>query len=263
MPILLFFFKIYLKQAKKALFARDALAKHMYSQLFNWIVAQINRCLKSPAKTYSFIGVLDIYGFETFETNSFEQFCINYANEKLQQQFCQHVFKLEQEEYVREQIKWSFIDFYDNQPCIELIEGKLGILDLLDEECKMPKGSDSTWCQKLYEKHLKNTQNHFSKPRMSQSSFIIHHFAEKVEYKTDGFLEKNRDTVLEEQLKVLKSSESDFIGELFWEETDESKPKGYEVKKNTLPVPSKTQVTRKKTVGSQVSRIHFLYFGCS
>jgi len=125
----------------QALFSRDALAKHMYSQLFNWIVAQINNCLRSPVKTHSFIGVLDIYGFETFEVNSFEQFCINYANEKLQQQFCQHVFKLEQEEYLREQIKWSFIEFYDNQPCIELIEGKLGVLDLLDEECKMPKGN--------------------------------------------------------------------------------------------------------------------------
>lgn len=131
---------------------------------------------------------------------------------------------MEQEEYFREQIIWSFIEFYDNQPCIELIEGKLGILDLLDEECKMPKGSDTTWCNKLYDKHLKpvpatsttttittqnpvTPQNHFSKPRMSQRAFIIHHFAEKVEYLVDGFLEKNRDTVLEEQLKVLKLSE--------------------------------------------------------
>jgi myosin V len=121
----------------QAYFSRDALAKHIYSQLFNWIVSQINKCLKCNVKTHSFIGVLDIYGFETFQINSFEQFCINYANEKLQQQFCQHVFKLEQEEYMREQIKWSFIEFYDNQPCIELIEGKLGILDLLDEQCKV------------------------------------------------------------------------------------------------------------------------------
>ena len=117
---------------------------------------------------------------------------------------------------MREQIKWSFIEFYDNQPCIELIEGKIGILDLLDEECKMPKGSDMTWCNKLYDKNLKaastqgsvNTpQSHFSKPRMSNKAFIINHFAEKVEYQVDGFLEKNRDTVLEEQLKVLKNSE--------------------------------------------------------
>ena len=131
--------------------------------------------------------------------------------------FCQHVFKLEQEEYVREEIQWSFIEFYDNQPCIELIEGKLGILDLLDEECKMPKGSDATWCGKLYEKHLRRDSTatattkvplpcHFSKPRMSQSAFIVHHFAERVEYRVDGFLEKNRDTVLEEQLRVLKLS---------------------------------------------------------
>lgn len=112
---------------------------------------------------------------------------------------------------MKEEIKWSFIEFYDNQPCIELIEGKLGILDLLDEECRMPKGSDLTWCGKLYEKHLKTGKNavanHFSKPRMSNSSFIINHFAERVEYQVDGFLEKNRDTVLEEQLKVLKASE--------------------------------------------------------
>jgi myosin-5 len=169
---------------------------------------------------------------------------------------------------MREQIKWSFIEFYDNQPCIELIEGKIGILDLLDEECKMPKGTDLTWCNKLYEKHFKpqnNTitsqttavvavsgpANHFSKPRMSNKSFIIHHFAEKVEYECDGFLEKNRDTVLEEQLKLLKSSEYDFISDLFTEETDEQKPKGYEVKRNTMPAPSKTQAQRKKTVGSQ------------
>ena len=96
--------------------------------------------------------MLDIYGFETFDINSFEQFCINYANEKLQQQFNQHVFKLEQEEYLKEGIEWKMIDFYDNQPCIDLIETKLGILDLLDEECRMPKGSDKSWVEKLYDK---------------------------------------------------------------------------------------------------------------
>ncbi|KAJ7393774.1 Unconventional myosin-Va [Desmophyllum pertusum] len=110
---------------------REAISKHIYSQLFKWIVQCINNSLTSGVKQCSFLGILDIYGFETFEVNSFEQFCINYANEKLQQQFTQHVFKLEQDEYVKEEIEWSFINFYDNQPCIDLIEAKLGILDLL------------------------------------------------------------------------------------------------------------------------------------
>lgn len=117
--------------------ARDALAKHIYAKLFQHIVDVINASLESGQPNHCFIGVLDIYGFETFQTNSFEQFCINYANEKLQQQFNQHIFKLEQEQYVKEGIDWEMIDFYDNQPCIELIEAKLGILDLLDEECRV------------------------------------------------------------------------------------------------------------------------------
>ncbi|KAG2463560.1 MYO5B protein, partial [Polypterus senegalus] len=144
--------------------ARDALAKHIYDRLFAWTVERLNRALQTQHRqTQSFIGVLDIYGFEMFQTNSFEQFCINYANEKLQQQFTQHVFKLEQEEYLREGINWNRIDFRDNQPCIELIEGKLGILELLDEECK-------------------------------------------VEYQCEGFLEKNRDTMFEEPINILRAS---------------------------------------------------------
>ncbi|KAJ6664112.1 hypothetical protein lerEdw1_008327 [Lerista edwardsae] len=170
----------YIKPISKlqAINARDALAKHIYANLFNWIVDHVNKALHSTMKQHSFIGVLDIYGFETFEINSFEQFCINYANEKLQQQFNMHVFKLEQEEYMREQIPWTLIDFYDNQPCINLIEAKLGILDLLDEECKMPKGSDNSWAQKLYNTHLNKTAL-FEKPRLSNKAFIIQHFADK------------------------------------------------------------------------------------
>uniref|UniRef100_A0A803TSU2 Myosin VA n=1 Tax=Anolis carolinensis TaxID=28377 RepID=A0A803TSU2_ANOCA len=171
----------YIKPISKlqAINGRDALAKHIYANLFNWIVDHVNKALYSPTKQHSFIGVLDIYGFETFEINSFEQFCINYANEKLQQQFNMHVFKLEQEEYMREEIPWTLIDFYDNQPCINLIEAKLGILDLLDEECKMPKGSDNSWAQKLYNTHLNKTSL-FEKPRLSNKAFIIQHFADKV-----------------------------------------------------------------------------------
>ncbi|XP_037613559.1 unconventional myosin-Va isoform X5 [Sebastes umbrosus] len=206
--------------------ARDALSKHIYAKLFNWIVEHVNKALITNFKQHSFIGVLDIYGFETFEINSFEQFCINYANEKLQQQFNMHVFKLEQEEYMREQIPWTLIDFYDNQPCINLIEAKMGVLDLLDEECKMPKGSDDSWAQKLYNTHLK-TCSLFEKPRMSNRAFIIQHFADKVEYQCDGFLEKNKDTVNEEQINVLKASKKfDLLVELFQDEGKATSPTG-------------------------------------
>uniref|UniRef100_H0YP58 Myosin VB n=1 Tax=Taeniopygia guttata TaxID=59729 RepID=H0YP58_TAEGU len=199
--------------------ARNALAKHIYAQLFNWIVHHVNKALHTTVKQHSFIGVLDIYGFETFEVNSFEQFCINYANEKLQQQFNSHVFKLEQEEYMKEAIPWTLIDFYDNQPCIDLIEAKLGILDLLDEECKVPKGTDQNWAQKLYDRHA--ASQHFQKPRMSNTSFIVLHFADKVEYQSEGFLEKNRDTVYEEQINILKASKvKRMVADLFQEEKD-------------------------------------------
>uniref|UniRef100_A0A3Q2QNY7 Myosin VA n=1 Tax=Fundulus heteroclitus TaxID=8078 RepID=A0A3Q2QNY7_FUNHE len=206
--------------------ARDALSKHIYAKLFNWIVEHVNKALITNVKQHSFIGVLDIYGFETFEINSFEQFCINYANEKLQQQFNMHVFKLEQEEYMKEQIPWTLIDFYDNQPCINLIEAKMGILDLLDEECKMPKGSDDSWAQKLYNTHLK-TCSLFEKPRMSNRAFIIQHFADKVEYQCEGFLEKNKDTVNEEQINVLKASKFNLLVELFHDEEKATTPTGH------------------------------------
>ncbi|KAJ3597015.1 hypothetical protein NHX12_003415 [Muraenolepis orangiensis] len=222
---------------------RDALAKHIYAKLFDWIVDCINRTLKFAATRRCFIGVLDIYGFETFNINSFEQFCINYANEKLQQQFNVHVFKLEQEEYMKEEIPWSLIDFYDNEPCIRLIEAKMGVLDLLDEECKMPKGSDDTWVQKLYASLLKQNA-HFDKPRLSNRAFIIDHFADKVEYQCDGFLEKNKDTVNEEQLTVLKTSKFDLLVKLLEE---------HETKTNTTSSTRRSQASKvhKKTVGLQ------------
>ncbi|XP_049339462.1 unconventional myosin-Va isoform X5 [Astyanax mexicanus] len=251
----------YIKPIPKlqAINARDALAKHIYAKLFNWIVDHVNKALHSTVKQHSFIGVLDIYGFETFEINSFEQFCINYANEKLQQQFNMHVFKLEQEEYMKEQIPWTLIDFYDNQPCINLIEAKMGILDLLDEECKMPKGSDDSWAQKLYNTHLK-TCTLFEKPRMSNKAFIIQHFADKVEYQCDGFLEKNKDTVNEEQIHVLKASKFDLLVELFQDEEKATSPTGAPPTtggRTRLSVkpdkgkPGKSSKEHKKTVGLQ------------
>ncbi|GAB0194103.1 unconventional myosin-Vc [Grus japonensis] len=189
----------------QAVNARDALAKKIYSHVFDFIVERINQALQYPGKQHTFIGVLDIYGFETFDVNSFEQFCINYANEKLQQQFNLHVFKLEQEEYMKEDIPWTLIDFYDNQPVIDLIEAKMGILELLDEECLLPHGTDENWLQKLYNNFV-NKNALFEKPRMSNTSFIVQHFADKVEYKCEGFLEKNRDTVHEVLIEILKES---------------------------------------------------------
>ncbi|XP_056134033.1 unconventional myosin-Va [Lampris incognitus] len=202
---------------QQAMEARDALAKHIYGQMFIWTVQRLNSALRTQrGQPKSFIGVLDIYGFETFDRNSFEQFCINYANEKLQQQFNMHVFQLEQEEYVREELAWSRIEFIDNQPCISLIEGQLGLLDLLDEECRMPKGSDESWARKLYDQHQSGKPHPcFCKPRMSNTAFIVLHFADMVQYECDGFLGKNRDTVFEEPINILRASQSELVAELF------------------------------------------------
>ncbi|KAJ1818179.1 Myosin type-2 heavy chain 1 [Coemansia sp. RSA 2675] len=206
----------------QALVVRDSVAKFVYAHLFDWIVRTINSSLlgsaaapadEGDASAASFIGVLDIYGFEHFEHNSFEQFCINYANEKLQQNFNRHVFKLEQEEYHREQLKdWTFVDFQDNQPCIDLIEGKpLGILSLLDEESRLQQGSDLTFAEKLIKQFGSGgggspAAGFFSKPRFGSDRFTIRHYAHSVEYAAEGFIDKNKDTVPDEIQNVLKAS---------------------------------------------------------
>ncbi|KAI9741850.1 MAG: Myosin type-2 heavy chain 1 [Cirrosporium novae-zelandiae] len=202
---------------QQAIVVRDSVAKFIYSSLFDWLVESINRSLATDevlARAISFIGVLDIYGFEHFAKNSFEQFCINYANEKLQQEFNQHVFKLEQEEYLREEIDWTFIDFSDNQPCIDLIEGKLGVLSLLDEESRLPMGSDDQFVNKLHHNFAGDKQKSYKKPRFGRSSFTVCHYALDVTYESDGFIEKNRDTVPDEHLEVLKNSTNPFLGEV-------------------------------------------------
>ncbi|XP_011605937.2 unconventional myosin-Vc [Takifugu rubripes] len=213
---------------KRAVNARDALAKQMYAHLFDCIISRINRALQAPGKQHAFIGVLDIYGFETFDVNSFEQFCINYANEKLQQQFNLHVFKLEQEEYMKEDIPWTLIDFYDNQPVIHLIEAKMGILDLLDEECLFPQGTDQSWLLKLFS-YLEASPL-FEKPRLSNEAFVIQHFADKVEYQCKGFLEKNRDTLYEELVEIMRASEFPFLADFFQEEEQRNTVNGRGVK---------------------------------
>lgn len=205
---------------KQALVVRDSVAKFIYASLFDWLVETINNSLASEetrSKVQNFIGVLDIYGFEHFQRNSFEQFCINYANEKLQQEFNQHVFKLEQEEYQREQINWSYIEFSDNRPCIDLIEGKLGILSLLDEESRLPAGSDESFVNKLHQNFVSNDKTKkipYEKPRFGKSAFTVLHYATPVTYDSEGFIEKNRDTVPDEHLAVLNSSKNAFLKEV-------------------------------------------------
>ncbi|KAI7880816.1 P-loop containing nucleoside triphosphate hydrolase protein [Mucor mucedo] len=197
---------------------RDSVAKYIYANLFDWLVSVINESLSCPDidSVVNFIGVLDIYGFEHFKKNSFEQFCINYANEKLQQQFNQHVFKLEQEEYIREQIDWKFISFSDNQKCIEMIEAKMGILSLLDEESRLPSGSDQGFCNKLYQNFnaTPQYQDYFKKPRFSNDAFVVAHYAHDVQYEAEGFMDKNKDTVPDELLSLLQASKSTFLAEM-------------------------------------------------
>ncbi|EJT76251.1 hypothetical protein GGTG_06173 [Gaeumannomyces tritici R3-111a-1] len=201
----------------QAIVVRDSVAKFIYSSLFDWLVDIINRSLATDEvlnRVKSFIGVLDIYGFEHFAKNSFEQFCINYANEKLQQEFNQHVFKLEQEEYLREQIDWTFIDFSDNQPCIDLIEGKLGILSLLDEESRLPMGADEQFVNKLHHHYSGDKHKFYKKPRFGKSAFTVCHYAVDVTYESEGFIEKNRDTVPDEHMAVLRASSNKFLGQV-------------------------------------------------
>ncbi|XP_004290008.1 PREDICTED: myosin-6-like [Fragaria vesca subsp. vesca] len=194
--------------------SRDALAKVVYSRLFDWLVDKINNTIGQDPNSKVLIGVLDIYGFESFKTNSFEQFCINLTNEKLQQHFNQHVFKMEQEEYTKEEIDWSYIDFVDNQDILDLIEKKPGgIIALLDEACMFPRSTHETFAQKLYQT-FKNHQR-FSKPKLSRTDFTIGHYAGDVTYQTELFLDKNKDYVVAEHQALLCASTCSFVSGLF------------------------------------------------
>ncbi|KAH9785056.1 Myosin-6 [Citrus sinensis] len=201
--------------------SRDALAKIVYSRLFDWLVEKINNSIGQDPNSKSLIGVLDIYGFESFKTNSFEQFCINLTNEKLQQHFNQHVFKMEQEEYSKEEINWSYIEFVDNQDILDLIEKKPGgIIALLDEACMFPRSTHETFAQKLYQT-FKNHKR-FSKPKLARSDFTICHYAGDVTYQTELFLDKNKDYVVAEHQALLSASKCSFVSSLFLPLAEES-----------------------------------------
>ncbi|KAL1548316.1 myosin-8-like [Salvia divinorum] len=200
--------------ATDAAVSRDALAKIVYSRLFDWLVDKINNSIGQDSTSKLLIGLLDIYGFESFKTNSFEQFCINLTNEKLQQHFNQHVFKMEQEEYTKEEIDWSYIEFVDNQDILDLIEKKPGgIIALLDEACILPRSTHETFAEKLYQTFKDHKR--FSKPKLSRTGFTICHYAGDVTYQTELFLDKNKDYVILEHQNLLSASSCSFISSLF------------------------------------------------
>ncbi|XP_060182652.1 myosin-11-like [Lycium barbarum] len=209
---------------RSAEISRDGLAKTIYSRLFDWLVDKINVSIGQDPQSKCLIGVLDIYGFESFKHNSFEQFCINYTNEKLQQHFNQHVFKMEQEEYEREAIDWSYIEFVDNQDVLDLIEKKPGgIVALLDEACMFPKSTHETFSNKLYQTF--KVHKRFVKPKLSRTDFIISHYAGEVQYQSDQFLDKNKDYIVPEHQDLLCASKCSFVAGLFpslGEETSKS-----------------------------------------
>ncbi|KAG6595758.1 myosin-like protein [Phytophthora cinnamomi] len=194
---------------------RDALAKAIYASIFDWLVAGINASLgAAPRLTANTIGVLDIFGFETFEFNSFEQLCINYANEKLQQKFTQDVFKAVQEEYEREKITWAHISYADNSDTLALIEGRMGVLALLNEEIVRPRGNEEGFVSKLSGAYLKQ-KNLIEFPRISKTQFAIHHYAGTVKYEAMGFLEKHKDALLSDLSDLMCGSHEAFPQMLF------------------------------------------------
>ena len=229
--------KLFLDQSIKA---KEALIKATYGALFTYLVQHINNCINNGITTpeteeaggdnvgavlpgaAAFIGVLDIFGFESFEKNSFEQLCINYCNESLQQQFNRFVFKLEQAEYERENIKWDFISFPDNQNVLDLIDKRrTGILSILDEQSFLTQCTDQSFAQLIYQNsdsggRLSNDTSAFTanSRQMANGDFSINHYAGPVEYDTRGFLEKNKDELPKEIGDLLHSSDNAFLRQL-------------------------------------------------
>uniref|UniRef100_A0A8C2MXV9 Myosin, heavy polypeptide 3, skeletal muscle, embryonic n=1 Tax=Cricetulus griseus TaxID=10029 RepID=A0A8C2MXV9_CRIGR len=199
--------------------AVNALSKSVYEKLFLWMVTRINQQLDTKLPRQHFIGVLDIAGFEIFEYNSLEQLCINFTNEKLQQFFNHHMFVLEQEEYKKEGIEWTFIDFgMDLAACIELIEKPMGIFSILEEECMFPKATDTSFKNKLYDQHL-GKSNNFQKPKVvkgkAEAHFSLIHYAGTVDYSVSGWLEKNKDPLNETVVGLYQKSFNRLLAHLY------------------------------------------------
>uniref|UniRef100_A0A8D2DGK8 Myosin IF n=1 Tax=Sciurus vulgaris TaxID=55149 RepID=A0A8D2DGK8_SCIVU len=193
---------------EQAAYTRDALAKGLYARLFDFLVEAINRAMQKPQEEYS-IGVLDIYGFEIFQKNGFEQFCINFVNEKLQQIFIELTLKAEQEEYVQEGIRWTPIEYFNNKVVCDLIENKAppGIMSVLDDVCATMHATGGGADQTL----------------LWSAGFVIHHYAGKVSYDVSGFCERNRDVLFSDLIELMQTSEQAFLRMLFPEKLDVDK----------------------------------------
>uniref|UniRef100_A0A671SXL7 Unconventional myosin-VIIa-like n=1 Tax=Sinocyclocheilus anshuiensis TaxID=1608454 RepID=A0A671SXL7_9TELE len=207
----------------QAVDGRDAFVKAIYGRLFVWIVEKINIAVykpppDDPKHVRLSIGLLDIFGFENFKNNSFEQLCINFANEQLQQFFVKHVFKLEQQEYAREDIIWKNIEFNDNQRTLDVLAVKpLNILALIDEESLFPKGTDSTMLNKMNQLHGKG--DIYMPPKNNHDTqFGIQHFAGVVYYDSKGFLEKNRDALSSDVIQLMQTSSNKILKQIFHNE---------------------------------------------
>ncbi|XP_034947006.1 myosin heavy chain, muscle isoform X11 [Chelonus insularis] len=212
-----------------------AMSKAMFDRLFKWLVKKCNETLDTKQKRQHFIGVLDIAGFEIFDFNSFEQLCINFTNEKLQQFFNHHMFILEQEEYKREGIEWTFIDFgMDLQQTIDLIEKPMGILSILEEESMFPKATDKTFEEKLNNNHLGKSPNFLKpkppKPGQQAAHFAIGHYAGNVPYNITGWLEKNKDPLNDTVVDQFKKSSNKLLIEIFADHPGQSGDGGKDAK---------------------------------
>ncbi|XP_061197039.1 myosin heavy chain, striated muscle-like isoform X3 [Saccostrea echinata] len=223
----------------QVIYSVGALAKSLYDRMFKWLVSRVNKTLDTKAKRNYYIGVLDIAGFEIFDFNSFEQLCINYTNERLQQFFNHHMFILEQEEYKKEGIQWEFIDFgMDLQACIDLIEKPMGILSILEEECMFPKANDNTFKEKLYANHMGKSPNFgkpgkSAKPGLPAPHFELHHYAGSVPYNITGWLEKNKDPINETVVELLSHSKEHLVQTLFAAPSDPAESGGTKKKKKS------------------------------
>eukprot|EP00058_Branchiostoma_floridae_P020354 XP_002605844.1 hypothetical protein BRAFLDRAFT_84329 [Branchiostoma floridae] len=209
---------VFMKPCKPAecVARRDCLAKLLYARLFDWLVDIINKNICGElAEWKTFIGLLDVYGFESFPENSLEQLCINYANEKLQQHFVHHFLRAQQEEYEEEMIPWNYCQFVDNKDCLELIEGKISIFALVNEECRLNRPSDSQQLADRIHSTLGESR-HISRPKSihGQAAFTVHHYADRVTYQVHGIMEKNKDAVPEELVELITQSGNKFVSSL-------------------------------------------------